>query len=317
MALFCTDTFLDAHAAAVAAAAPGLDVVPLRRGELVADADVERVTIAFFSHDAFPERVGPFMKVALGAPNLRWFHSMAAGIDNPVFQGLLDRGVRLTTSSGASAPPIAATCIAYLLALSRGFPRLARAQAAHDWSPQRFTELSGRRIVVAGYGPIGREVVRLATGLGMEPLVLRRRAVGDETVAVRPLTEIVGAVADAAALVVALPLTDSTRGLVSADVIDALPDDAYVVNVGRGEVVDQAALATALAGGRLGGAGLDVFATEPLPADDPLWDLPNVIITPHMAGSTSGTGRRVVEIFLDNLARFHRGEPMRNEIVGT
>lgn len=314
MALFCTDTFLAVHGDAVADVAPGLAVVPLRAGEHVDAADVERITIAFFSHDAFPERAAPFMRVALDAPNLQWFHSMAAGVDNPVFGRFLERGARLTTSSGASAPPIAATCITYLLALSRDLPRLGRAQAAHEWAPSRFAELRGRRIVVAGYGPIGQEVVRLASAFGMQPEVLRRGPVGDEPCPVWSLGEIVDAVAGAAALVLALPLTDATRGLVSREVLDAMEPEAFVVNVGRGELIDQDALTEALTYGRLGGAGLDVFAEEPLPTDDPLWDLPNVIITPHMAGSTAETGRRVVEIFLDNLGRFHRGEPLRNEV---
>lgn len=314
MALFCTDTFLAAHGDALADVAPGLEVVALHGGDRVVPAEVERITMAFFSHDAFPERAAAFMRVALDAPNLRWFHSMAAGVDNPVFGRFVERGVRLTTSSGASAPPIAATCITYLLALSRDLPRLGRAQAAHEWAPARFTELRGRRVVVAGYGPIGQEVVRLATAFGMEPVVLRRAAQGDEPCPAHSLDEIVDVVADAAALVVALPLTERTRGLVSREVLAAMDPDAFVVNVGRGELIDQQALTEALSLGRLGGAGLDVFVEEPLPADDPLWDLPNVIITPHMAGSTSATGRRVVEIFFDNLGRFRRGEPLRNEV---
>ncbi len=315
MAIFCTDTILDAHGEAIRAAAPGVDVVPLRPGEAVAPEDVERLTVAFFSSDAWPERAAAFMRVALDAPNLRWLHSMSAGVDSPVFGMFLDRGVRVTTSSGASAPPIAATVLMYLLALSRDLPRLLRAQAAHEWAPEPFVELRGRSIAVVGYGPIGAEVVRLTTALGMRPTIVRRRARGDEPCAVRPLDEMLDVAATHDALVLAVPLTDETRNLVSADVIAAMPDGALFVNVGRGELVDQAALTAALASGRLGGAGLDVFDPEPLPAADDLWDLPNVIITPHSSGSSRGTGQRVVEIFIDNLARFHRGEPLRNELV--
>jgi phosphoglycerate dehydrogenase-like enzyme len=315
VALFCTDTFLDAHAADLADAAPDLDVVVLHRGDPVSAADIERITVAFFSNDAWPDRAAPFMRVALDAPNLRWLHSMSAGVDSPVFSMFLDRGVRLTTSSGAGAPPIAETVMLYLLALSRDMPRWFRAQAAHDWSGRPFRELAGQRLVVAGYGPIGREVVRLAQAFGMEPVIVRRSRHGDEPCPVRLLDDLAGAVADADAVVVALPLADSTAGIVSARVIAAMSAHAVFVNVGRGELVDQSALTDALVGGRLAGAGLDVFTTEPLPAEDPLWDLPNVIISPHTSGASDGTARRVDEIFLDNLRRFVRDEPLRFEVA--
>lgn len=314
MALFCTDTFLDANTDRLAAVAPDLEIVALRRGEEVSAADIERITIAFFSDDAWPERAAPFMKVALEATNLHWLHSMSAGVDSPIFSMFMDRGVRVTTSSGASAAPIAGTVMLYLLALSRGLPRWMRAQAAHEWSPAPFRELDGQRLVVVGYGPIGQEVVRLAEAFRMDPVIVRRAAHGDEPCQVRPLAELTDAVSDADAVVIALPLTDTTRGIVSADVIAAMASHAMFVNVGRGELVDQVALTDALTSGRLGGAGLDVFATEPLPADDLLWDLPNVIISPHNSGASNGSTQRVVEIFLDNLGRFVSGEPLRNEV---
>ncbi len=315
VALFCTDTFFHAYGERIAAIAPGLDVVVLRPGEEVSAADIERITMAFFSNDAWPTQAAPFFKVALAATNIEWFHSMSAGVDSPVFSMFLERGARLTTSSGASAPPIAGTVMLYLLALSRNLPRWQRAQAAHEWSPAPFRELDGQRLVVIGYGPIGQEVVRLAAAFRMEPVVLRRAALGDEPCPVRPLGELLDAVRNADAVVVALPLAAETRGIVSAEVIAAMPATAVFVNVGRGELVDQAALTDALASGRLTGAGLDVFDPEPLAPDDPLWDLPNVIISPHNSGTSDGTSGRVAEIFLDNLARFTRREPLRNEVL--
>jgi D-2-hydroxyacid dehydrogenase (NADP+) len=316
VALFSTDTFLDEYADRIAEIAPDLDLIALRTGEEVSDADIERITAAFFSNDAWPDRAGPFFKVALNAPNLKWFHSMSAGVDSPVFGSFLERGVRLTTSSGASAPPIAGTVMLYLLALSRNLPAWLRSQARHEWAPEPFRELDGQRIVVVGYGPIGQEVVRLATAFAMDPVIVRRAARGDEPCAVRPLEELVEAVRDADAVVIALPLAPETRGLIDAGVIDAMPASAVFVNVGRGELVDQAALTDALAGGRLAGAGLDVFDPEPLPSGDALWDLPNVIISPHNSGSSNGTTGRVSEIFLDNLGRFVSGGELRNEVIG-
>jgi phosphoglycerate dehydrogenase-like enzyme len=314
VALFCTDTFLEGYGDRIAQIAPDLDVIPLRPGEEIAATDVERITIAFFSNDAWPDRAGAFFKVAMSTPNLQWFHSMSAGVDSPVFSTFLERGARLTTSSGASAPPIAGTVMLYLLALSRDLPGWLRSQAAHEWTPEPFVELDGQRIVVVGWGPIGQAVVRLATAFRMDPVIVRRAAQGDEPCPVRPLSELAGVVSDADAVVVALPLAPETRGLFSAEVIAAMPSTAVFVNVGRGELVDQAALTDALASGRLAGAGLDVFDPEPLAADDPLWDLPNVIISPHNSGSSNGTTGRVAEIFLDNLDRFVRDEPLRNEV---
>jgi phosphoglycerate dehydrogenase-like enzyme len=227
----------------------------------------------------------------------------------------LERGVRLTTSSGASASPIAGTVMLYLLALSRNLPGWLRSQSAREWAPAPFRDLEGQRLVVVGYGPIGAEVVRLATAFRMDPVVVRRSARGDEPCPVRPLTDLPAAVSDADAVVVALPLAPETRGVISADVVSSMPSHAVFVNVGRGELVDQAALTDALASGRLAGAGLDVFDPEPLPPDDELWELPNVIISPHNSGSSDATTNRVAAIFLDNLGRFVRGEPLRNEVT--
>jgi phosphoglycerate dehydrogenase-like enzyme len=132
---------------------------------------------------------------------------------------------------------------------------------------------------------------------------------------VRPLSELAEAVNSADAVVVALPLATETRGIISADVIAQMSPDAVFVNVGRGELVDQAALTEALSSGRLAGAGLDVFDPEPLPPDDALWDLSNVIISPHNSGSSDGTTKRVAEIFLDNLERFVGDQQLRNEVT--
>ena len=312
--LFCTDTFYDANRERVHAIAPDLGVLPLVAGQEVGPADVGRITLAFFSHDAWPERAPAYMSVALQAPNLRWFHTMSAGVDHPVFTSMVERGIRLTTSSGSSASPIAGTVMMYLLALSRDLPGRLRAQAAHDWDWRRWSELAGRRIAVVGYGPIGQEVVRLATAFGMRPTIVRRAAVGDEPAPVRPLAELVEVAADTDALVVALPLTEDTRGLIDRAVFDALPSHAFFVNVGRGELVDQPALVEALNGGSIAGAGIDVTDPEPLPADDPLWDARNLILTPHNSGSSDGTGARAVEAFLDNLGRWVAGTPLANEV---
>lgn len=313
--LFCTDTFWEAHQAEVEEIAPGIETVLLEANEEVTPSDLERITIAFFSHDSWPERAAAFFGVVTRAPSLSWLHTMSAGVDSPVFGTFLDRGVHLTTSSGTSAKPIARTVMMYLLGLARDLPRMMRAQASSEWAWGRWRELEGQRVAVLGYGPIGQEVVRLAAAFDMEPIIVRRSARGDEPFEVRPLADLVAVVSDVDAVVIALPLNEDTRGIVSADVIAAMGDHAFLVNVGRGELVDQPAMIDALANRRLGGAGLDVTTPEPLPADSPLWRLANVIITPHNSGSTDGAARRAVGAFLTNLEHRVHGRPLVDEVA--
>lgn len=312
--LFCTDVFAERHRDRLRSIAPELELVTLDGGEPVGDDDIARITIAFFSHDSWPERAADWFGVALHAEKLVWLHTMSAGVDSPVFASFLDRGVRLTTSSGSSAPPIARTVMMYLLALSRDLPGMIRAQDRAEWDWHRWDELDGRSIAVVGWGPIGREVARLADAFGLRPTIVRRSAHGDEPFPVRPLDDLVAIAADHDVMVVALPLNDDTEGIISVEVIDALGSDGLFVNVGRGELVDQAALTSALVDGRLGGAGIDVTIPEPLPADEALWSAPNLIITPHNSGSTDGTGRRADEAFLSNLEHWIAGSDLANQV---
>jgi phosphoglycerate dehydrogenase-like enzyme len=312
-ALLCTDSILERYGDRLAAAAPDLQPLGLVRGRTLDDAELARLRVAFFSGDAYPERAADFMGTVLRAPSLEWLHTFSVGTDHPVFSGLLARGVRVSASSGSSAAPIARTVMLYLLALSRGLPRLLAAQTRHEWAPRRFDDIEGRSIGIVGMGPIGLEVIRMAAALGMRPIGMRRAVVGDEPCATWPLTRLPELAAVVDALVVALPLTDDTRGIISAGVLSRMRPDAVFVNVGRGDLVDERALADALTAGRLGGAGLDVFVTEPLPPDSELWELPNTILTPHMSGTCSNSDDRATELFLANLAAFARGEPLTNE----
>jgi len=282
--------------------------------DLTAEA-CERITLVNFSYDIWPNHHIPFMLAVLQAPNIRWFDSLSAGVDNPFFGELMQRGIRLTTSPGTSSTPIAQTAMLYLLALSQDLPGFLGDQANRAWEWRRWRELPGRSIAVVGWGPIGQEVARLATALGMNVTVVRRSERGDEGHPVRPLHELVDVARGHDVIVLALPLTPDTEGIVSAEVIDALGPDGLLVNVGRGELRDQPALVSALVEGRLGGAGLDVATPEPLPADDPLWSAPNLILTPHTSGSTDGTMRRVDDLFFDNLAAWLDGERLVTEVT--
>jgi len=312
--LFCTDTFAARCGERIRQVAPDLEIVTLDGDETLDEKQIERITITFFSHDAWPDRAAHYFGVAMQATNLAWMHSMSAGVDSPIFATFTDRGVRLTTSSGTSAEPIARTAMMYLLALSRGLPAMIRSQDRAEWNWHRWQELAGRSVAVVGWGPIGQETARLCDAFGMHPTIVRRAAHGDEPFPVRPLDELTAVAADHDVMVVALPLTPDTEGIVSAEVIDALGAAGLFVNVGRGELVDQPALTAALVDGRLGGAGLDVTTPEPLPADDPLWSAPNVIITPHNSGSTDGTAHRADEAFLVNLERWVAAEPLLHEV---
>lgn len=315
--LFCSDTFWDDHGDTVAAIDPTIEVVRLIGDGHVSEADLERIDVAFFSGDTWPKRSGAFLGACTRAPNLRWLQTFSAGTDHPIFGAIRDRGATLTNSAGASAPSIAQTVMLYLLALGNDLPRLTRAQAAHRWEPAPAQDLHGLRLGIIGLGEIGGEVARLAQAFGMEVTGLRRSVRGDEICETWPNERLHELLGRSDAIVIAAPLTDSTRGLFDADAFASMRTGSWFVNVGRGEIVDEAALVDALASGHLGGAGLDVFATEPLPTDSPLWQLQNVIITPHTAGSTDWARRRTITQFIENFRRFTNGEPLANVTAGT
>lgn len=251
-----------------------------------------------------------------GAPSLRWVHVHSAGTDRPAYVRLRERGVQLTTSSGSNAMVVAHSALAGLLALARHLPRLAQAQREHRWTSLYADalprDLLRQHAVVVGWGPIARHLARMLQALGLRVTVVRQQDKAAEGFATLPSSRLREALPSADWLLLACPLTSGTRGLLDAPSIAALPAHAHVVNVARGEIVDEEALIAALQQGRLAGAYLDVFAQEPLPAHSPLWDLPNVIVTPHGAGLSDGNAARVAELFLGNLRLWLAGEPLRN-----
>ncbi|MCG8592743.1 MAG: D-2-hydroxyacid dehydrogenase [Proteobacteria bacterium] len=294
------------------AAAPGVPRVVI--GPEGPAGDPATGEVAFLSGDLFMERVGPFVRQVVRAKGLRWLHTSSAGVDNPFFQGLLDRGVRLSNSSGAQAVPIAHTVWLYILALTRDLPRFLDAQARRAWEPREIEDVQGQVLGVIGLGPIGAEVARLARAFGMKVLAVRRTPRGDELFETHPFQELPELWSRADHWVLAAPLTDETRGLVDAAALAAMKPGARLINVGRGELVDEGALVKALESGHLAGAALDVFATEPLPPDHPLWTCPNVILTPHCSGANPGNVHRSAEVFLRNLAAYCAGNALENEI---
>ncbi len=313
--LFCTDTFLADHHSRLEAAAPGLEVVVLDTSGTVPSDQLERITIAFMSRDTWPDRAKPFVAVLRQAPALDWFHVMSAGVDGPIFDELLGRNVRVTRSAGASAHAMAETVFMFLHGLTRDLRGAADRYRQRELTWHQWRQLEGRRIAVLGFGPVGQRVVELATAYGMRPTAVRRRVRGDEPCATRTLDELEDVVASHDVVVVALPHTANTNRIISRRVIDQMSDTTLFLNVARGALVDQPALTEALAEGRLGGAGLDVFAVEPLPDDDPLWDLPNVLLTPHNSGSSDLSPTKVVDLFFENLDLYLRGQRMVWELT--
>ena len=279
-----------------------------------------RVEIALFSQDTFPDFSRQFYSAAFKAENLRWLHLFNAGVDHPVFGQLLGRGVRLTTSSGANAEPVGVSAATGMMMLARAFPRWLRSQRKRAWEPLRGADqpadLRGQTMLLLGVGAIGRHAARIAQALGVRVLGVRRspRRADDPVDEMHPPAALAELLPRAQWLVITCPLTDETRGMIDAERLACLPRGACVVNVARGEIVDEGALIDALNSGHIAGAYLDVFEQEPLPADSPLWELPNVIVSPHNAAASTGNDRRVLDIFLHNLPLWAHGEPMMNEV---
>ena len=312
-ALLVSDTVWSVVGPEISRIAPDLEVILYEGTEPLDDATLARVTLAFFSADTWPERSRGIVLSILKAPNLEWLQTFSAGVDSPFFVDLMNRGVRLSTASGATASPIAQTVVLYMLALSRDLRGWMRAQDGREWRRHTFDELDGASLAVVGMGPIGLEIARLGTALGMHVEGVRRTPSGDEPCPTRPMSELDAVISRAQWIACALPLTEDTRGLFDARRFSLMPAGARFMNVGRGELVDEDALVAALSSGHLAGAGLDVFAVEPLPSESPLWAMDNVIITPHNSGTSTSTAGRSTAIFLENLGHWVAGEPLVNE----
>lgn len=249
-------------------------------------------------------------------PQLRWLQATSAGLGQFFDRYPLDLDkVTVTTAAGVHAVPLAEFTVAGLLYFTKAFPRLKRWQAERSWTRYTSRALAGQRALVVGLGHVGRQVARMLAGLGVEVVAAVRPGGTDiaagvsSTVAYTALRDVLPSVD---AVVLACPLTEQTRGLISAKCFAALRPGAVLVNIARGDVVDEPAMIAALQTGRLGGAVLDVASVEPLPAESPLWDMENVVISPHSASTVDVENRLITELFCDNLRRWLAGEPLAN-----
>lgn len=249
-------------------------------------------------------------------PHLRLIQATSAGIGELMTRTGLDRSeIEVCTAAGTHAVPLAEFAVLGALYFVKGIPTLNASKARHRWELSATHRLAGRRALVLGLGGIGRRVAESFAALGVEVWGLARRTPTELPAGVtRMITreELRGVLPDVGILVIASPLTEQTHHLVGAEEIAALPETAIVVNVGRGPVIDEAALTAALAERRIAGACLDVFEEEPLPEDSPLWDLDNVIISPHSASTVAEENELLTELFIDNLTRYLDGRPRRN-----
>ena len=250
------------------------------------------------------------------APRLEWIQLTSAGADHVDLAALHAHGVTLTTAQGVQARPIAEFVIASILAWAKDVPSLVRRQQSRTWSRDTLLEVTGRTVGILGFGNIGLEVATLARALGLRVLAAVRSEPSTEQLAradeVLPWSDLDALLARSDYVVLALPLTAETSALIGDVRLARMMRTSVVINVGRGGIVDEDALVRALRAGTLRGASLDVFATEPLPQDSPLWELDNVIVSPHVAAGTDRYDARVVELFAENLAAFLDGRPLRN-----
>ncbi len=267
------------------------------------------------------ETPAALQEVVRRCPNLRWIQGTAAGTGQQVRDAHLGaqplQRITFTSSAGIHATQLAEWAMLGLLAFTKGVPRLLKDQRSGNWTHYPVRELHDQRLLVVGLGHVGREVARCARALGMVVIGVRRTpseqdlCVVDSIYATDDLAQIVPRVD---AVVLALPGTPKTEGLFTADLINALPAHAIVVNVGRGTTIDQDALIRALRRHQLSGAALDVCAIEPLPSDNPLWDLDNVLLSPHTAALSVHENDRLVDLFLDNLGRYTERRPLINVV---
>jgi len=312
--LLVSDNVWARHGDAIRSISPGVTPVIYEGNEVLPDEIISTINTVFYSSDLWPERSRGFVLSLLKANSVKWMHTFSAGVDSPFFVQLMERGIRLTNSSGATASPIAQTTVLYMLALSRNVRAWYQHQEKHEWTRHEFAELDGARLAVIGMGPIGIETARLGVALNMNVEAIRRTPTGTEPCSTFSFDQLSRVLGHADWVAVALPLTDNTRQIFNAETFAIMKPGAHFINVGRGELVDEEALIAALRSEHLAGAALDVFATEPLSPDSPLWDMDNVIITPHSSSASAQSGLRSEDLFLKNLARYVAGEPMLNEV---
>lgn len=261
-------------------------------------------------------RAGVLERVWSRAGKLRWVHWAGAGVDAALFPALRDSNVILTNARGVFDRPIAEYVLGLVLCFAKGFPRTIRAQDRKHWDFRHAETLANKTALVVGVGSIGREIAVLLKAAGMQVVgVGRSERPGDPVFgSIHALADLDRLLEEADYVVNITPSTPATRGLFSHRRFERMKSTARFINVGRGDAVDEDALVRALESGTIAGAALDVFATEPLPDTSRLWELENLVVSPHMSGDVGDSHATLVAQFIDNLRLFVRGEPLNNVV---
>ena len=283
------------------------DVTPDQLNEAVADADI------FFGN--------PSKDLLTYAPQLKWIQASSAGVEFVAnIPELVASDVILTNTRGAHGPSIGEHTFALLLTMTRQIPESLEQQGRKHWERGRLyktaREIGGLTMGIVGFGALGRGIAKRALGFDMNLLAVDVQAMSGDPFLdeVWPVSRLDDLIEQSDVVVVATPLTAETRHLIDAGRLAKMKRDAYLVVVSRGGIVVEDALLAALTEGRIAGAALDVVEQEPMPADNPLWDAPNFVLTPHLAGASAPKEKRVVEIFRDNLVRYINDEPLMNVV---
>jgi D-2-hydroxyacid dehydrogenase (NADP+) len=294
---------------------------PEEQGARLSQADCDRIDCAFIDRDIrFDDQVhAAFSDAMVAAKNSKWLHLASSGVTpSPFITAMTERRATVTSSTGSNAEPVAQTGFTGLLMLARGFPDYIQGQHKHEWQPLRGAslpdDLRGQTVLLIGVGAIGKTFAGYARAFGLKVIGVRRspRAADDPVDELHHPSKLPELLPRADWIVITCPLTQETRNLVNADAFKRMRKGARLVNIARGEVVDEEALIEAIRSGRLAGAALDAHTQEPLAADSPFWDLPNVIVSPHNASASKGNEKRCAEMFIENMGHWVRREPLFN-----
>lgn len=250
------------------------------------------------------------------ARNLKWIHTLSAGVEGIMSPEIIKSEVRISNTRGIHGFPMTDHVIAFIFSFLRKFPVLFQQQRRKEWLVQPAAEESFNKTVgIVGLGAIGSEIARKCNALGLRVIATKRTPVENEWIErLYPVEQLDDMLSESDFIVVIVPLTDETKGLIGASEIKAMKNSAYLINVARGPVVDEEALIEGLKNGEIAGAGLDVYQQEPLPADSPLWEMENVIISPRMSAVSPYYADRAVKLFCENAKLFIKEGGLKNEI---